>query len=200
MYRLLTLLAIITLGTTSSVSQTINGEILNRRIAAAKTILNDYQNLMADKSKSDDVKRQYLELALNLFVNKGEPFAIDSISYEGAMITTKSAYRNKEIKRKMRDYLQGIIDLRYTPIDLTEMKIPTLASQIDTKDLIKIGDNQYMYTFLVTRELAGYIDGIPVYKDITPYTYSIFLTREKAVYGLEYIVYPANIVIDGKEE
>ncbi len=200
MNRLITLIAIMTFGISCAFSQTISGEKLNSKLAASKTILNDYQNLMADKSKSDDVKRQYLELALDLFVNKGEPFTVDSISYEGATITTTSAYRNKEIKRKMRDYLQGIIDLRYTPIDLTVANIPPLPSQIDTKELKKLGDNQYAYTFLVTRELAGYIDGTPVYKDITPYKYTLFLFTENTINGLEYIVYLSDVVIDGKEE
>jgi len=182
------------------VAQNLTGNVLVSKLKEKVEILNDYQNMLADKDKTPDVKRHYMTQALNLFVNQGEPFSVDSIKYQGAYITTKSALRNKPVKRRIKDYLQGVMDLRYTPIDLTAMKIPALPSQIDATDFVKYSDNQYRYTLLVTRELAGYIDGTPVYKDIVPYEYTIFLSMNKTIDGTEYVVYLSDIDIDEKEE
>lgn len=182
------------------VAQNLTGNVLVSKLKEKVEILNDYQNMLADKDKTPDVKRHYMTQALNLFVNQGEPFSVDSIKYQGAYITTKSALRNKPVKRRIKDYLQGVMDLRYTPIDLTAMKTPALPSQIDATDFVKYSDNQYRYTLLVTRELAGYIDGTPVYKDIVPYEYTIFLSMNKTIDGTEYVVYLSDIDIDEKEE
>lgn len=182
------------------IAQSLSGEFLTSKLKEKAVILNDYQNMMADKDKSIDVKRHYMTQALSLFVNHGEPFAIDTIRYQGASITTKSAYRNKPVKRKIKDYLQGVLDLRYIPIDLTSVKMPALPNQINLEECEKYKDNQYRYKFLVTRELAGYIDGSPVYKDITPYEYTIFLSANKTIDGIEYNVYLNDIEIDEKEE
>lgn len=181
-------------------AQNLTGDVIISKLKEKAEILNDYQNMMADKDKSLDVKRHYMTQALNLFVNHGEPFAIDTIKYQGASITTKSALRNKPVKRKIKDYLQGVMDLRYTPIDLTTVKIPALPSQINLSDCVKYNGNQYRYTFIVTRELAGYIDGSPVYRDITPYEYTIFFSADKTIDGVEYNVFLNDITIDEKEE
>ena len=176
-------------------SQTLTGEYLSSKLKESAVILNDYQNMIADKDKNPDVKRHYMTQALNLFVNNGNPFNVDSIKYQGSSIITKSSLRDKLVRRKVKDYLQGIMDLRYAPIDLTTMKIPSLPSQINLNDFVKYGDNQYKYTFLVTREFAGYIDGSPVYKDITPYEYTLFLSLNKTIDGTEYNVYLNDIEI-----
>lgn len=202
MKRLLTIMlaTVISCVAQCVVAQSLTGEFLTAKIKEKAEILNDYQNMMSDKDKSLDIKRHYMTQALNLFVNQGEPFAIDSVKYQGASITTKSALRNKPVKRKVKDYLQGVMDLRYIPIDLTSVKIPTIPSQINLGECVKYADNQYRYTFLVSRELAGYIDGSPVYKDITPYEYTIFLSVNKTIDGTDYNVYLYDIDIDKKDE
>lgn len=190
--------ATISLAAQCVMAQSLTGEFLTAKIKEKAVILNDYQNMMADKDKSPDVKRHYLMQALSLFINQGEPFSVDTIKYQGAFITTKSSLRNKPVKRKVKDYLQGVMDLRYTPIDLTAMKLPSLPNQINPSDFVKYGDNQYRYTILVTRELAGYINGSPVYKDIIPYEYTLFLSLNKTIDGTEYNVYLNDIEIDEK--
>jgi len=138
--------------------------------------------------------------ALSLFVNNGEPFSTDSMKYEGAYIITKSSLRNKPVKRKIKDFLQGVMDLRYTPIDLTAIKIPALPAIIDSKSFVKCGDNLYRFTTLITRELAGYIDGTPVYKDITPFEYSVFIGMKDTIDGKEYTIYLSDIEVEEKDD
>ncbi len=182
------------------VAQNLTGNVIVSKLKEKVEILNDYQNMLADKDKAPDVKRHYMTQALNLFVNQGEPFSIDTIKYQGAYITTKSALRNKPVKRKIKDYLQGVMDLRYTPIDLSAIKIPALPAVIDNKSFVKCGDNLYKYTTLITRELAGYIDGIPVYKDITPFEYSVFIGMKDTIDGREYIIYLSDFEVEEKED
>lgn len=192
-------MSVLAIGLQTLVAQTISGEDVSAKIKDMAVILNDYQNMLVDKDKNAEVKRHYMKQALSLFVNNGNPFSIDTIQYQESTISMKSALRNKPVRRKVKDYLQGVMDLRYSPVDLTAIKIPAIPSHIKESDLIKYGDNQYKYTFLVTRELAGYMDGTPVYRDITPYEYTIFLHLNRTIDGGEYTVYLNDIEIEEKE-
>ncbi len=196
------LLIIITaiLGGTNSVAQELTGEMVSNKLQDKAQILNDCLLFLAQKDRSSDIKKHYMNQALSLFVNNGKPFSVDSMKYDGAYIITKSAYRNKPVKRKIKDYLQGVLDLRYTPIDLSTIKIPALPAVIDNKSFVKCGDNLYKYTTLITRELAGYIDGTPVYKDITPFEYSVFIGIKNTIDGREYIIYLSDIEVEEKED
>lgn len=196
------LLIIITaiLGGTNSVAQDLTGEIVSNKLQDKAQILNDCLLFLAQKDRSSDIKKHYMNQALSLFVNNGKPFSVDSMKYDGAYIITKSEYRNKPVKRKIKDYLQGVLDLRYTPIDLSTIKIPALPAVIDNKSFVKCGDNLYKYTTLITRELAGYIDGTPVYKDITPFEYSVFIGIKNTIDGREYIIYLSDIEVEEKED
>lgn len=187
-------------GVAASLAQEIAGETVSNKLQEKAQILNDYLSFLSQKDRSADIKKHYMDQALSLFVNNGEPFSIDSVKYDGAYIVTKSAYRNKPVKRKIKDYLQGVMDLRYTPIDLSAIKIPALPAVIDSKSFVKCGDNLYKYTTLITRELAGYIDGTPVYKDVTPFEYSVFIGVKDTIDGREYIFYLSDIEVEEKED
>lgn len=186
-------------GVATSSTQEIIGEIVCNKLQEKAQILNDCLSFLSHKDRSTDIKKHYMNQALSLFVNNGEPFSVDSVKFDGAYIITKSAYRNKPVKRKIKDYLQGVMDLRYTPIDLSAIKVPALPAVIDNKSFVKCGDNLYKYTTLITRELAGYIDGTPVYKDITPYEYSVFIGLKDTIDGREYIFYLSDIEVEEKE-
>lgn len=195
---ILLILAFKLLGTTVT-AQELTGEIVSRKLQDKAHILNDYLTFIAQKDRSSDIKKHYIEQALSLFVNNGEPFCADSVKYNGAYIVTKSAYRNKPVTRKMKDYLQGVMDLRYTPIDLSTIKIPALPAIIDNNSFVKCGNNLYKLTMTITRELAGYIDGTPVYKDIQPFEYSIYIWMKETIDGKEYKIYLSDIEVVEKE-
>lgn len=194
------LLLLFVFATQNIVAQTLTGDMIASQLKEKASILNDYQNMLVDKEKSPEVKSYYKKQALGLFVNNGNPFKIDSLSYSGSTITTSSIYRSKPVTRKVTDYLQGLIEMRFVPIDLNGLKIPAFPSVINEADIVKYGENQYKYTILVTRELAGYIDNTPVYKDITPYEYTVFLSLQKSIAGTEYIVYLNDIVVENQTE
>ena len=188
------------LGVGNSGAQELTGEIVGNKLQEKAQILNDCLTFLAQKDRSADIKKHYMDQALSLFVNNGEPFIVDSIKYEGSFILTKSAYRNKPVKRKVKDYLQGVMDMRYTPIDLSAIKLPALPALIDSKSFVKCGDNLYKYSTIITRELAGYIDGTPVYKDITPFEYSIFIGMKDTIDGKEYVIYLSDIEVEEKDD
>lgn len=181
-------------------AQSLTGEYLNVQLKEKAIILNDYQNLLAEKDKDKDVKQYYMAQAMDLFVNQGKPFKVDTINSSGSTITMKSALRNKPVKRKVKDFLQGVMDLRYSPVDLKYIKLPTFPNQINDTDFVKCGDNLYRYTCLITRELAGYIDGTPVFRDIPPYYYTVFVSKSKTIDGVEYNVYLNDIEIEENQD
>lgn len=194
------LLITVMLGVGNSAAQELTGEIVSNKLQEKAQILNDCLIFLAQKDRSGDIKKHYMDQALSLFVNNGEPFNVDSTKYDGSFILTKSAYRNKPVKRKVKDYLQGVMDLRYTPIDFSAIKIPALPALIDSKSFVKCGDNLYKFTTMITRELAGYIDGTPVYKDITPFEYSIFIGMKDTIDGKEYVIYLSDIQVEEKDD
>lgn len=188
------------LGSFTPHAQNMTDEIVSNKLQEKAQILNDCLMFLSQKDRSVDIKKHYLNQALSLFVNNGEPFSADSVKYDGAYIITKSSFRNKPVKRKIKDYLQGVMDLRYTPIDLTAIKIPALPAVIDSKNFVKCGDNLYRFTTLITRELAGYIDGTPVYKDITPFEYTVFIGIKDTIDGKEYTIYLSDIEVEEKDD
>lgn len=194
------ILALAIIGVVSAFGQGLTGEVVSNKLQEKAQILNDCLSFLAQRDRSVDIKSHYMNQALGLFVNNGEPFSVDSTKYEGAYIITKSAYRNKPVKRKIKDYLQGVMDLRYTPLDLSAIKIPALPTLIDSKSFVKCGDNLYRFSTMITREFAGYIDGTPVYKDITPYEYSIYMGMKDTIDGKEYVIYLDSIEVEEKEE
>ncbi len=194
------IMALVIVGVASTSAQGLTGEIVSNKLREKAQILNDCLTFLAQKDRSADIKKHYMDQALSLFVNNGEPFSVDSTKYEGSFILTKSAYRNKPVKRKVKDYLQGVMDLRYSPIDLSVIKIPALPAHIDSKSFVKCGDSLYRFTTMITRELAGYIDGTPVYKDITPFEYSIFIGMKDTIDGKVYVIYLSDIEVEEKEE
>lgn len=188
------------LGIETSSAQDMTGENVRNKLQEKAMLLNDCLSFLSQEDRSADIKDYYMNQALSLFVNNGEPFSVDSMKYEGSYIVMKSAYRNKSVKRKIKDYLQGVMNLRYAPIDFSTMKIPTLPMLIDMKSFVKCGDNLYKFTTTITRELAGYIDGTPVYKDIDPFEYSIYIGIMETIAGKEYVIYLSDIEIEEKEE
>lgn len=179
-----------------AIAQPLTRDMITSQIKEKVSILNDYQYMLIDSTKSFDVKSYYKKQALSLFVNQGDPFVVDSLSYSGSSITTSSIYRNRPITRRIKDYLQGLIEMRFAPIDLSGLKIPDFPNTINEDEIIKYGENQYRCTFLITREFAGYIDNTPVYKDITPYKYTVFLSFNKTIAGTEYNIYLNDLVIE----
>ena len=140
-------------------------ELMKQRAQQMVAQLNDNISFMADKSKGSEVREYYKQKALNLFLGEGEPYFDvegDSIN-TGVKMETTSVYRKKPVKRLMKDYFTGLMNLRYSKVDIQTTKV----HDIEVSDLQKIDDDKFVCTAYFEQVFIGYRDGKPVYKDRT---------------------------------
>ncbi len=170
----------------SAYAQTDRGitELMKQRAQQKVAQMNDNISFMADKSKSLDTRNYYKKRALNLFIEKGEPFEEEGIHNTGVKMETTSIYRKKPSRRLMKDYFTGLVNLRYSKVDIQSTKV----HEIEVSDLQKIDDNKYVCTAYFEQVFVGYRDGVPVYKDRTRKKVKVYILAEETIDGQEFIV------------
>lgn len=161
-------------------------EIMEHRIQHKVAQMNDNISFMADKSKDLDTRNYYREMALNLFIEKGEPFEdVGGIPNTGVKMETTSVYRKKPTRRLMKDYFTGLINLRYSKVDVQS----TEARCIEVSDLQKIDDEgNYVATAYFEQIFVAYRDGRIVYKDKTRKKVKVYVFAEETIDRTEFIV------------
>lgn len=180
---------------TSSEEDTIFGknlaEIIKERWQQEIGNLNDYISIMADKTKSLDTRNYYKERALKLFIGGGEAFVEDGIYNSGVKIEIASVYRKRPLHRLLKDYFSGLVNLRYSKVDIQ----PIILDGIEILDYKKIDHSKYEITASILQQsFAGMRDGKQVLGDKTRQNCKIHILEEKTVDGIEYIVLLGNIV------
>lgn len=170
----------------SAFAQTDAGlsELMKQRAQQMVAQMNDYISFMADKSKSVNTRNYYRGKALNLFIEKGEPYEEEGIHNTGVKMETTSKYRKKPTSRLMKDYFTGLINLRYSKVDIQSTKV----HDIKISDLQKVDDNKYVCTAYFEQKFLGYRDGIPVYTDRTRKKVKVYIFSEVTIDGEEFIV------------
>lgn len=160
--------------------------IMEQRIQHKVAQMNDNISFMADKSKDLETRNYYREMALNLFIEKGEPFEdVGGIMNSGVKMETTSVYRKKPSRRLMKDYFTGLINLRYSKVDVQS----TEARRIEVSDLEKIDDEgNYVATAYFEQIFVAYRDGRIVYKDKTRKKVKVYVFAEETIDGTEFIV------------
>ena len=159
-------------------------ELMKQRAQQKVAQMNDNISFMADKSKSLDTRNYYKKRALNLFIEKGEPYEEEGIPNTGVKMETTSIYRKKPSRRLMKDYFTGLVNLRYSKVDIQSTKV----HEIEVSDLQKIDDNKYVCTAYFEQVFVGYRDGRPVYKDRTRKKVKVYILAEETIDGQEFIV------------
>lgn len=161
-------------------------EIMEHRIQHKVAQMNDNISYMADKSKELDMRNYYREKALNLFIEKGEPYTdADGINNKGVKMETTSTYRKKPTSRLMKDYFTGLINLRYSKVDVQH----TEAQAIKVGNLQKIDDKgNYVATAYFEQIFIAYRDGRIVYKDKTKKMVKVYIFAEETIDGIEFVV------------
>jgi len=139
--------------------------------------MNDNISFMADKSKYVDTRKYYRQRALNLFIEKGEPFEEDGIHNSGVKIEISSIHRKKLVRRLMKDYLTGLINLRYSKVDV----VSTDIYGISMSELQKIDDNEYVCTACYVQKFVGYRDNTPMFSDKTHRKIKIYIHAEETI-------------------
>ena len=170
----------------SAFAQTDAGlsELMKQRAQQMVAQMNDYISFMADKSKSVNTRNYYRGKVLNLFIEKGEPYEEEGIHNTGVKMETTSKYRKKPTSRLMKDYFTGLINLRYSKVDIQSTKV----HDIKISDLQKVDDNKYVCTAYFEQKFLGYRDGIPVYTDRTRKKVKVYIFSEETIDGEEFIV------------
>lgn len=167
-------------------------DIMEQRIQQKVAQMNDNISYMADKSKKLETRNFYREMALNLFIEKGEPFTdIDGIQNTGVKMETTSVYRKKPTRRLMKEYFTGLINLRYSKVDVQS----TEAHNIKVGNLEKIDDNgNYVATAYFEQIFVAYRDGRIVYKDKTRKMVKVYVFADETIDGVEFIVRLGDVV------
>lgn len=132
-YILCTLLLIIGV-TAFAQSDAGISELMKQRAQQKVAQMNDNISFMADKSKSLDTRNYYKRRALNLFIEKGEPYEEEGIPNTGVKMETTSIYRKKPSRRLMKDYFTGLVNLRYSKVDIQSTKV----HEIEVSNLQKL--------------------------------------------------------------
>ena len=130
-------------------------ELMKQRAQQKVAQMNDNISFMADKSKSLDTRNYYKRRALNLFIEKGEPYEEEGIHNTGVKMETTSIYRKKPSRRLMKDYFTGLVNLRYSKVDIQSTKV----HEIEVSNLQKIDDNKYVCTAYFEQVFVGYREG-----------------------------------------
>lgn len=159
-------------------------ELMKQRAQQKVAQMNDYISFLADKSKSLDTRNYYRGQALNLFIEKGEPFEEEGIHNTGVKMETTSKYSKKPSRRLMKNYFTGLIELRYSKVSIQSTKV----NEIKISDLQKIDDNKYVCTAYYEQIFVGERDGKIVYKDRTRKKVKIYILSEETIDGEEFIV------------
>ena len=159
-------------------------ELMKQRAQQKVAQMNDNISFMADKSKDLNTRNYYKGRALNLFIEKGDPYEEEGIRNTGVKMETTSVYRKKPLRRLMKDYFTGLVTLRYSKVDIQSTKV----HEIEVSDLQKIDDNKYVCTAYFEQIFIGYQDGKPVYKDRTKKKVKVYILAEETIDGQEFIV------------
>ena len=183
--RLLTYLLFCFIGTTTFAQSNVGiSELMKQRAQQKVAQMNDNISFMADKPKDYSTRNYYRGRALNLFIERGEPFEEEGIHNSGVKMETTSIYRKKPSRRLIKDYFTGLVNLRYSKVDIKSTKV----HEIEVSDLQKIDDNKYVCTAYYEQVFIGYRDGRPVYKDRTRKKVKVYILAEETIDGQEFIV------------
>ena len=170
----------------SAFAQTDRGitELMKQRAQQKVAQMNDNISFMADKKKDLGTRNYYKGRALKLFIGGGDPYEEEGVRNTGVKMQTTSIYRKRPSVKLMKDYFTGLINLRYSKVDIQSTKV----NEIEVSDLQKIGDNKYVCTAYFEQIFVGYRDNRPIYKDRTRKKVKVYVFSEETIDGQEFIV------------
>lgn len=165
-------------------------ELTKSRVQQKVAQLNDNIAYMADKGKSVDTRNYYRGVALKLFLGKGEPYVEENgVRNPGVKMQTTSVYRKRPSEKLMKDYFTGLINLRYSKVDIESTKV----HEIEVGDLRKVDDGVYVCDAYFEQVFTGWRDNRPVYSDRTRKKVKVYIYEDLTIDGAEYIIYLGDV-------
>ena len=161
-------------------------EILKMRVQEMVGQMTDNISFMADKKKDYDTRMFYRQVALKLFIGEGGPYQYMGEQRKGVIMETTSLYRSRPTRRLMRDYFEGLVNLKYSQVVIES----TQTYDIEVSDLKKVPgeDNLYVCTACFEQLFMGYRDGRVVYGDRTRKEVTAYVRMEEVYNDYEFIV------------
>lgn len=138
-------------------------EQIKRTAAQRVAQMNDYISFMADKSNDLETRQYYKKQALNLFAGRGYNYEENGVNKEGVRMEITSVNNTRPRSKLMRVYFNGLINLTYQKVSIQSTEL----ASIKVSNLQKVDNNMYVCTCYFDQVFVGYMDGRPVYKDIT---------------------------------
>jgi len=159
-------------------------EIITPHVCLKVKQICDYMEFLANPDNNREVKAKYMLKAMRLFLADCEPYEEDGIQKRGVEMEITSTYRTKPRRRLMKDYFTGLMNMRYTKVDIQSLDI----HDIQVSQLRLIDENTYVCTATFVQEFTGYKDGKPVYSNRKKKNIKCYVLREKTIDGEEYII------------
>lgn len=188
----ITMLLLVIMVTTQAFAQNSATEQIKRRAAEKVGLMNDYISYMANKKKSPKTRIYYKTKALRLFAGGGDSYEENGIQKEGVQMEVTSINRKTKSRRLMKTYFQSLIKLNYNDVQITS----TDVADIKVSQLQRIGENLYVCTCYFEQAFIGYMDGRPVYKDITHKHVKCYVYAEETESGTEFMVLLGDVTAD----
>ncbi len=160
-------------------------QLMKERAQQKVAQMTDNISFMADKGKSVDTRQYFRKKALNLFIGHGNAYEEQGRRKEGVKMQTTSIYSKKPSTKLIKDYFTGLINLKYSKVDIKSTDIV----DIKISDLQKIDDDTYVCTAFFVQEFRGFRDTKPVYGDRTSKKVKVYIKVEEDIEGnSEFIV------------
>ncbi len=182
-YKLLIVLVLLVFSTATYAQQEIE-KMIQIRAAEKVSQMCDYIEFMANPENGNDVRNKYKGKAVRLFVANCEPYEDEGIRRKGVEMEITSTLRKKPRRRLMKDYFTGLMNMRYSKVQIKSSDI----HDIQLSELRKIDDNTFVCTAVFVQVFIGYRDGRPIYSDRTKKSVKCYVYKEETIEGNEYIV------------
>ena len=188
----ITMLLLVMMVITQAFAQSSATEQIKRRAAEKVGLMNDYISYMANKKKSDKTRIYYKTKALRLFAGGGDSYEENGVQKEGVQMEVTSINRKTKSRRLMKEYFQSLINFKYNDVQITS----TDVADIKVSQLQRIGENLFVCTCYFEQAFVGYMDGRPVYKDITRKHVKCSVYAEETESGTEFMVLLGDVTAD----
>lgn len=188
----ITMLLLVMMVITQAFAQSSATEQIKRRAAEKVGLMNDYISYMANKKKSDKTRIYYKTKALRLFAGGGDSYEENGVQKEGVQMEVTSINRKTKSRRLMKKYFQSLIGFNYNDVQITS----TDVADIKVSQLQRIGENLFVCTCYFEQAFVGYMDGRPVYKDITRKHVKCYVYAEETESGTEFMVLLGDVTAD----
>ena len=183
LYRIALVFVLSAFATVSFAQQDVE-EMIKFRAAEKVKQMCDYIEFMANPQNGTEVRTKYKGKAVRLFIANCEPYEEDGIQKKGVEMEITSTYRTKPRRRLMKDYFTGLMNMRYSKVEIKSSDI----HDIQLSELRQIDENTVVCTAVFVQVVVGYRDGKPVYSDRTKKSVKCYVLREETMDGEEYIV------------